>query len=203
MQRRRRRCGLSLEVLCERCVVHGTARCGGSRCGSRGAAPRRPVRQKMAVRGGTRALPTGDRRVGFAARCCWSWWALDVQLLLRCCGASPRSLGRVRGVRGCKRASSARIPRGGAGAGDGQERRWRAAGKGATAPSRRAPRVGRSTASWSAAAEINRQRRRTAPKHGSTGHTKQITAQQEPGQPAGAGMCYAYRSFCLFVGLPD
>ena len=46
VQRRRRRCGLSLEVLCERCVVHGTARCGGSRCGSRGAAPRRPVRQK-------------------------------------------------------------------------------------------------------------------------------------------------------------
>ena len=90
---------------------------------------------KRAVRGASHT-GLGNRRVGFfAVHCSWSRLALAVQLLLHCCGASPRSpppRTRARGVRESKRASSARIPRGGTGAGDGRERRWRTAGKGAT-----------------------------------------------------------------------
>ena len=115
---------------CERCALHGAARCGWTQRRPRAARQKRPCE---------RASHTGLGGTGecgfFVVHCSWSWLALAVQLLLHCCGASPRSppppRTRARGVRESKRASSARIPRGGTGAGDGRGRRWRTAGEGA------------------------------------------------------------------------
>ena len=120
---------VSVEVLYERCAVPQLA-AGTLR-------HPRTVRQKGPCEG-PRTRVWGEPAIGFL-RCtaagagwrslCSSW---------SCCTAAVRVPGpppprtRARGVRESKRASSARIPRGGTGAGGGRERRWRTAGKGAT-----------------------------------------------------------------------
>ena len=60
---------MSLEVLCERCAVHGAARCGG---GDAAAPEGRPARRKGPCEGGTRVWGTDERGV---LRCVASWRA--------------------------------------------------------------------------------------------------------------------------------
>ena len=74
-------------------VCGGLARavCSAWRSSLRGTLRRpRAVRQKGPCEGPrTRVWGTGEWV--FAVHCSWSWLALAVQLLLHCCGASPRS----------------------------------------------------------------------------------------------------------------
>ena len=52
----------------------------------------RAVRQKKCRASGRHTrVPGGTGKWVFVVHCSWSWLALAVQLLLRCCGASPRS----------------------------------------------------------------------------------------------------------------
>ena len=72
------------EVLCERCGVHGAARCGD--------VDLRLPRAAAKGRARALALPTGAGERGFCGALLPELWlALAVQLVLRCCRASPRS----------------------------------------------------------------------------------------------------------------
>ena len=76
--------------------------------------------------------------MGFVVHCNRSWLALAVQLLLRCCRASPRPPPDA--CVACVDATSEQRedPKGTRALGCGRERRWRAAGKRCNAaPSRR------------------------------------------------------------------
>ena len=80
---------LSLEVLCERCAVHGAARCGGG-----------TLRLARGRARDTRVWPTRPASAcGFVVHCCWMRLALAVQLVLRYSGVSPGSRTRVRRAR--------------------------------------------------------------------------------------------------------
>ena len=61
----------------------------------------------------------GRGACAFVVRCCWSWLALAVQLLLRCCRASPGPPTRARRA-WVQRGSSARTRGAGAGAKKGR-----------------------------------------------------------------------------------
>ena len=109
---------VSLEVLHERCAVHGAARCGWT------LRRPRPARQKGRA-SGRRTRVWGNRRVGFLR--CTAAGAGWRSVCSSCCTAATRvpvPLGR--GVCGCKRASSARIPKG--------HGRWGAGGSGGGGP---------------------------------------------------------------------
>ena len=94
----RHRCGACLWRSCASGVqCMGQLAVEVRRCGSRGP---RPARQRPCEGTWKAGLGAGERGA-FVVRCCWSWLALAVQLLLRCCRASPGLPTRAR-VRGCK-----------------------------------------------------------------------------------------------------
>ena len=94
-----------MEVLCERCAVHGAARCGwiyGSRKLRRGRRGEGPCEGTGSGRQGpARAVFVGALRLELVGACSAARAAL-----LRC--EPPRSPGRVRGVRACKRRAARR-----------------------------------------------------------------------------------------------
>ena len=97
---------VSLEVLYERCAVHGTARCGG-RCGSRG---------RCGKKGRARGLAHGSGEPASRFFC----GALQLELVGARCAApaallpceSPPVPRRVRGVRGCNERGQRENPGG-------------------------------------------------------------------------------------------